>query len=147
MYYSTNGKAPQADLCKAVVKGLAEDKGLYMPESIKRLPEEFFLTMKDRSFVENATEVAKAFFGNDIPEKDLKRIVEETLSFDCPIHEVEPGIYALELFHGPTLAFKDVGARFMARLLCIYFSSALYLVRRSSQNTIGTASLILIRAS
>ena len=117
MYYSTNGKAPQADLCKAVVKGLAEDKGLYMPESIKRLPEEFFLTMKDRSFVENATEVAKAFFGEDIPENDLKRIVEETLSFDCPIHEVEPGIYALELFHGPTLAFKDVGARFMARLL------------------------------
>ena len=117
MYYSTNGNAPKADLRKAVVKGLAEDKGLYMPERIKALPEEFFRTMSERSFVENAFEVAKAFFGEDIPEKELRRIVEETLSFDCPVREVEPGIYALELFHGPTLAFKDVGARFMARLL------------------------------
>jgi len=116
-YYSTNGKAPKADLRKAVVKGLAEDRGLYMPEHIRQLPEAFFETMSQRSFVENSIKVAEAFFGEDIPQKDLERIVEETLSFDCPIHEVEPGIYALELFHGPTLAFKDVGARFMARLL------------------------------
>lgn len=116
-YYSTNGKAPRADLRKAVVKGLAEDRGLYMPEHIRQLPEAFFETMSQRSFVENSIKVAEAFFGEDIPQKDLERIVEETLSFDCPIHEVEPGIYALELFHGPTLAFKDVGARFMARLL------------------------------
>ncbi len=117
MYYSTNGKAPKADLRKAVVKGLAEDKGLYMPERIQRLSDEFFQTIGGRSFVDNAVEVAKAFFGEDIPSAELRRIVEETLAFDCPIHEVEPGIYALELFHGPTLAFKDVGARFMARLL------------------------------
>ena len=117
MYYSTNGKAPAADLRKAVVKGLAEDRGLYMPESIKQLPEEFFRTMSLRSFAENSAKVAEAFFGEDIPTDELKRIVEETLSFDCPIREVEPGIYSLELFHGPTLAFKDVGARFMARLL------------------------------
>ena len=117
MYYSTNGKAPAADLRKAVVKGLAEDRGLYMPESIKQLPEEFFRTMSLRSFAENSTKVAEAFFGEDIPADELKRIVEETLSFDCPIREVEPDIYSLELFHGPTLAFKDVGARFMARLL------------------------------
>ena len=117
MYYSTNGKAPKADLRKAVVKGLAEDKGLYMPERIQALPEGFIQTMGERPFVENAVEVAKAFFGEDIPVTDLQKIVEETLTFDCPIHEVEDGIYALELFHGPTLAFKDVGARFMARLL------------------------------
>jgi len=123
-YYSTNGKAPVADLRKAVVKGLAEDKGLYMPERIQRLPETFFQTMGTRSFVENAFEVARAFFGEDIPAADLHRIVEETLSFDCPLREVEPGIYALELFHGPTLAFKDVGARFMARLLRYFTQGA-----------------------
>ena len=117
MYYSTNGKAPKADLRKAVTKGLAEDRGLYMPESIKRLPDEFFRTMGSRSFVDNSARVAEAFFGEDVPSDELYRIVSETLSFDCPLREVEPGIYALELFHGPTLAFKDVGARFMARLL------------------------------
>ena len=114
-YYSTNGKAPIADLRKAVVKGLAEDRGLYMPERIKQLPAAFFESMD--SFVEVAQGVADAFFGEDVPADVLHRIVAETLSFDCPIREVEPGIYALELFHGPTLAFKDVGARFMARLL------------------------------
>ena len=117
MYYSTNGKALRADLRKAVVKGLAEDRGLYMPERIPQLPEAFFRTLGDRSFVENSLEVSKAFFGEDIPAEELSRIVSETLCFDCPLREVEPGIYALELFHGPTLAFKDVGARFMARLL------------------------------
>ncbi len=117
IYYSTNGKAPRADLRKAVIKGLAEDRGLYMPERIARLPEEFFRGMGSRSFVEIAYTVANAFFGEDVPAPVLRQIVEETLSFDCLLREVEPGIYALELFHGPTLAFKDVGARFMARLL------------------------------
>ena len=117
MYYSTNGRAPLADLRKAIVKGLAEDRGLYMPERIKRLPQGFFASMGSRSFVENAFVVADAFFGEDVPSEELQRIVSETLSFDCPVVEVEPGIYSLELFHGPTLAFKDVGARFMARLL------------------------------
>ena len=116
-YYSTNGRAPLADLRKAVVKGLAEDRGLYMPERIAKLPSDFFKSMGSRSFVENALVVAEAFFGEDIPSEELERIVSETLSFDCPVVEVEPGIYSLELFHGPTLAFKDVGARFMARLL------------------------------
>ena len=119
-YYSTNAQAPRADLRKAVVKGLAEDRGLYMPESITRLPAEFFDTMGQRTFVENAYEVAKAFFGEDIEDGELRRIVEETLAFDCPLREVEEGVYALELFHGPTLAFKDVGARFMARLLRLF---------------------------
>ena len=117
MYYSTNGRAPKADLRKAVVKGLAEDRGLYMPDRIKRFPEAFFRSMGMRTFEENALAVAEAFFWEDVPYDELQRIVTETLSFDCPVVEVESGIYALELFHGPTLAFKDVGARFMARLL------------------------------
>ena len=116
-YYSTNGKAPIADLQKAVVKGLAEDRGLYMPERIKQLPKEFFDTIETKSFQEIAYTVANAFFGEDVEADALKKIVYDTLSFDCPVVKVKDNIYTLELFHGPTLAFKDVGARFMARLL------------------------------
>ena len=116
-YYSTNGKAPVADLSKAVIKGLAEDRGLYMPEHIKTLPKEFFDNMGTMSFQEIAYKVADAFFGEDVEADALRHIVYDTLSFDCPVVKVEENIYALELFHGPTLAFKDVGARFMARLL------------------------------
>jgi threonine synthase len=116
-YYSTNGKAPIATLEKAVVKGLAEDKGLYMPERIKALPQEFFDNIENCSFQEIAYTVADAFFGEDVPAEDLKKIVYDTLAFDCPCVKVTDTIYSLELFHGPTLAFKDVGARFMARLL------------------------------
>ena len=117
IYYSTNGKAPLADLRKAVVKGLAEDRGLYMPERIPQMSAEFFEKIGERSFIENSSQVAEAFLGEDVPMEEIRRIVAETLSFDCPIMEVEPNIWSLELFHGPTLAFKDVGARFMARLL------------------------------
>ena len=116
-YYSTNGKAPIADLHKAVVKGLAEDRGLYMPERIKALPQEFFDTIETKTFQEIAYTVADAFFGEDVDAESLKQIVYDTLSFDCPVVKVKDNIYTLELFHGPTLAFKDVGARFMARLL------------------------------
>ena len=116
-YYSTNGNAPIADLHKAVVKGLAEDRGLYMPEKIKQLPKEFFDNIDKMSFQEIAYTVADAFFGEDVEADALKKIVYDTLSFDCPVVKVKENIYTLELFHGPTLAFKDVGARFMARLL------------------------------
>ena len=116
-YYSTNGQAPIATLEKAVVKGLAEDKGLYMPERIKPLPKEFFDKIESLSFQEIAYTVADAFFGEDVPAEDLKKIVYDTLAFDCPCVKVTDSIFSLELFHGPTLAFKDVGARFMARLL------------------------------
>lgn len=116
-YYSTNGKAPVATLHEAVVKGLAGDRGLYMPESIKSLPQSFFDDIDKMSFQEIAFVVAQAFFGEDVKEDDLRHIVYDTLSFDCPIVRVTDNIYSLELFHGPTLAFKDVGARFMARLL------------------------------
>ena len=116
-YYSTNHKAPLASLHEAVVRGLAPDRGLYMPEKIKRLPQSFYENIQNLSFQEIAYTVADAFFGEDVEPAELKRIVYDTLAFDCPLVEVEPGIYSLELFHGPTLAFKDVGARFMARLL------------------------------
>ena len=117
IYYSTNKKAPVATLEKAVVKGLAEDRGLYMPEQIRQLPNEFFDNIQDMSFQELSYRVADAFFGEDVDAESLKRIVYDTLSFDCPVKRVTDNIYSLELFHGPTLAFKDVGARFMARLL------------------------------
>ena len=116
-YYSTNKQAPIADLQEAVVKGLASDKGLFMPESIKPLPKEFFDQIETMSFQEISYRVADAFFGEDIPAETLKKIVYDTLSFDVPLVNVTEDIYSLELFHGPTLAFKDVGGRFMARLL------------------------------
>lgn len=116
-YYSTNHTAACATLRDAVVRGLAEDRGLYMPEVIKQLPDTFWTEMANLTFQEVAYRVADAFFGEDVPADDLRRIVYDTLAFDCPIVKVEDNIYALELFHGPTLAFKDVGARFMARLL------------------------------
>jgi len=116
-YYSTNHQAPIADLHKAVVKGLAEDRGLYMPERINKLPKEFFDNIDKMSFQEIAYTVANAFFGEDVDPDALHDIVYDTLSFDCPVAKVKDNIYTLELFHGPTLAFKDVGARFMARLL------------------------------
>ena len=116
-YYSTNGKAPVASLEKAVVKGLAEDKGLYMPERIKQLPDAFYDQIEDLTFQEIAYQVADAFFGEDVPAGTLKKIVYDTLAFDVPAVRVTDEIYSLEMFHGPTLAFKDVGARFMARLL------------------------------
>ena len=122
-YYSTNGKAPLADLQKAVVKGLAEDRGLYMPEKIYKLPQAFFDDMKGMSFQDIAYNVASNFFGEDVDEDALQDLVFDTLSFDCPIVKVEDNIYSLELFHGPTLAFKDVGARFMARLLQYFLRS------------------------
>lgn len=116
-YYSTNKQAPAATLHEAVVKGLAGDRGLYMPERIKTLPQEFFDEIDKMSFQEIAYTVADAFFGEDVDADALHDIVYDTLAFDCPIEKVSDNIYSLELYHGPTLAFKDVGARFMARLL------------------------------
>ena len=116
-YYSTNGKAPLATLEEAVVRGLAPDKGLYMPQEIRPLPQEFFDNIENKSFQEMSYQVAHNFFGDDVDTESLREIVFDTLAFETPIVKVEDNIYSLELFHGPTLAFKDVGARFMARLL------------------------------
>ena len=119
-YYSTNKTVPEVDLKIAVTKGLAADNGLFMPERIEKFNDEFFKTIDQLSFQEIAFEVAKKFFGEDIPEEDLMKIVYETLEFDCPVVPVTENISSLELFHGPTLAFKDVGGRFMARTLSYF---------------------------
>ena len=116
-YYSTNGKTEMVDLREAVVKGLAADNGLFMPERIVALPTTFYEQIDKLSFQDIAFTVAQAFFGEDVEADALRTIVNETLAFDCPVVPVQANCYALELFHGPTLAFKDVGARFMARLL------------------------------
>lgn len=116
-YYSTNGLAPKTSLQDAVVRGLAPDKGLYMPEVIPTIPKAFFNNISEMSLQDIAYVVANTLFGQDIESETLKNIVNDTLNFDIPLKHVNGNIYSLELFHGPTLAFKDVGSRFMARLL------------------------------
>jgi len=128
-YYSTNKQAPPVSLQEAVVRGLAPDRGLYMPERINTLPASFFEELPGLSFQEMSYRVGMAFFGEDLPEDTLRELVYDTLSFETPLVRVDQRIYSLELFHGPTLAFKDVGARFMARLLA-------YFIRRQGQEKV-----------
>jgi len=116
-YYSTNKKVSGVSLQDAVVKGLAEDKGLFMPDMVKVLPQSFYDNIENLSFQEIAYTVADSFFGDDVEAEALKEIVYDTLNFDVPLVHVVDNIYSLELYHGPTLAFKDVGGRFMSRLL------------------------------
>ncbi|APU09002.1 threonine synthase [Cellulophaga geojensis KL-A] len=116
-YYSLNKKAPNTTFKNAVIKGLAPDKGLYFPESITPLPADFFKNLDNLSNSEIAFTAIKQFVSPEIPEDVLKTIVEETLSFNFPVVKLDENVSTLELFHGPTMAFKDVGARFMARCL------------------------------
>lgn len=116
-YYSTNHQVNPVSLKEAVIKGLAADNGLFMPERIKRFDSLFFHWISTLTFQEIACEVAVNFFGDDIDPLNIREIVNDTLIFDCPLKQLTPDIRVLELFHGPTLAFKDVGARFMARML------------------------------
>lgn len=116
-YFSLNNNSPKVSFEEAVVFGLAPDRGLYFPESITRLPDSFFQNIENLSHEQIAFEAIKQFVGDEIPEVELKRIIAETLCFDFPCIAVEDNIYSLELFHGPTMAFKDVGARFMSRCL------------------------------
>jgi len=104
-YYSTNKKVNGVSLQDAVVKGLADDNGLFMPDQIKKLPQSFFDTIEKLSFQEIAYTVADAFFGEDVEADALKKIVYETLNFDVPLVPVSEDVYSLELYHGPTLAF------------------------------------------
>ncbi len=117
LYYSTNKKAKEVSLKEAVIKGLASDKGLFMPSVIRQLPKAFFHNISEMSFQEISFIIAGAFFGEDVEADALKALVYDALNFDAPVVPVTDRIYSLELFHGPTAAFKDVGARFMARLL------------------------------
>jgi len=119
-YYSLNNKNIIVSFQEAVIQGLAPDRGLYFPEHIKPLTQFFFDTIENLSNEEIALEVIKQFVGNEIPELELKQIVTETLCFDFPTVFVEENVYSLELYHGPTMAFKDVGARFMSRCLAYF---------------------------
>lgn len=116
-YYSLNKQAPNTSFRDAVIKGLAPDKGLYFPESITPLPKSFWEAIDHFTYADMAFEAIKQFVSPEIPEAVLKNIVEETLSFDFPVVKLSESISTLELYHGPTMAFKDVGARFMARCL------------------------------
>jgi threonine synthase len=116
-YYSTNNTKHTVSLKEAVLNGLAPDNGLYMPERIPVFSSAFFSSLHEKSFTEIAFDIAQAFLENDIPPEKIKSIVKHTINFDAPLKEVEKNIFALELFHGPTLAFKDFGARFLSQVL------------------------------
>ncbi|MBL7874649.1 MAG: pyridoxal-phosphate dependent enzyme, partial [Cyclobacteriaceae bacterium] len=116
-YYSTSNKHQKVSLREAVIQGLAPDNGLYMPEEIPGLSQTFYKSLPDKTLSEIAYNVSKALLGNDLPESELIEIIDHTIQFDAPLVCIEPGIHTLELFHGPTLAFKDFGARFLSGLL------------------------------
>jgi threonine synthase len=121
-YYSTNNKDLKVTLREAVIQGLAPDNGLFMPEHIPVLPGPFYQSIGERSFSDIALEVARHLIGTDLPQDELEKIIQHTIQFEAPLVKVEEDVFALELFHGPTLAFKDFGARFMSKLLG-YFAS------------------------
>ena len=125
LYYSTNKNSPKVDFKEATIKGLAPDKGLYFPETIPVLPKEFFENINSLSKDEIAYKVIQPYVGDAIPADELQRIVNETINFDFPLVQVTDDIFSLELYHGPTLAFKDVGARFMSRCLSYFVSSGI----------------------
>ena len=116
-YYSTKGTVEPVSFEEAIFKGLPDDNGLFMPEQIPQLPSSFFDGISDLTLPEIGYEVIKQFVDGEIPDEELKALVADTLSFDIPVKKIKDGVYSLELFHGPTLAFKDVGARFLARSL------------------------------
>ncbi|HIB8180078.1 threonine synthase [Elizabethkingia anophelis] len=118
-YYSTRGKH-SVNIQQAVLNGLADDGGLYMPAYIPQLPASFFENIEKKTLPEIGFEVAKLFLEDSVPDAVLKQMIDEVLNFDIPVVPVHHNIYSLELFHGPTLAFKDVGARFMARLMSYF---------------------------
>lgn len=116
-FYSTNNPSHKVDLKEAVIRSLPADNGLYMPETLTPLPDSFWQKWRTLSFADLGFEVARHFFQDALPESDLREIVTDAINFDAPIVPLTDSSYVLELFHGPTLAFKDFGARFMARLM------------------------------
>ena len=134
-YYSLNHNAAKVSFQEAVIQGLAPDQGLYFPEHLTPISASFFDKIETLSNEEIAFQVIKEFVGDEIPEINLRQIITETLCFDFPLVKVENNIYSLELFHGPTMAFKDVGARFMSRCLA-YFNSD----KKDAKNTVIVAT-------
>jgi threonine synthase len=118
--YSTNRQVPEVSLEEAIFKGLPDDNGLFMPVSIPRLPDTFFEKIDSYSFQDIAFEVTKTLIGSDIPEAETRKIIDDVLTFDAPVKPVTDKILVLELFHGPSMAFKDFGARFMARVMSYF---------------------------
>src|SRR6056300_414938 len=116
-YYSLHHKSPKTTFKNAVINGIAQDRGLYFPENITPLSRDFIKNIENYSNHEIAFEAIKQFVGDEIPENKLKEIIAETVSFDFPVVPINKNIGTLELFHGPTMAFKDVGAKFMAKCL------------------------------
>lgn len=137
-FYSTNRSVEAASFQEAVIKGLPEDNGLYVPENIPSLPQEFLVNLDKKDIAAIGYEVAHPFVGHDIPEDRLFSIVEETLNFPLPVVRVHDNIHSLELFHGPTCAFKDVGARFLARCLS-HFSDEKVTVLVATSGDTGSA--------
>ena len=124
-FYSTNKKTNPVSFKEAVLKGIAEDGGLYLPESFPILKDDFLSNIEKFSFNEIAFEVLNSFLQNDIGKEDLEKIIERAFNFAVPLVELSANLYILELFHGPTLAFKDFGARFMAQVIS-YFNSRIH---------------------
>jgi threonine synthase len=122
--YSTNHQSPDVSLEEAVFRGLPPDNGLYMPHVIPTLPASFFENIDKMSITDIAFEVSKALLNDDISEFDLKMIVERAIDFDAPVVEIEENTHVLELFHGPSMAFKDFGARFMASLMSYFLQKS-----------------------
>ena len=138
-YYSLNHNAPKVSFQEAVIKGLAPDKGLYFPESLTPISSDFIDNIEMLSNEDIAFEAIQQFVGDEIPEENLRQIITETLCFDFPLVKVENNIYSLELFHGPTMAFKDVGARFMSRCLA-YFNPEVSGLKKGTKNTVIVAT-------
>ena len=143
IFYSTNNKDLQLDIKDAVIKGLASDNGLFMPEYIPQLEKSFIDKLGDLSFTEIALEVLKPYFTPIVPEEKLKEIINDAFNFDIPLKNVEENINVLELFHGPTSAFKDVGARFLARVLSWFVKDMeqdVYVLAATSGDTGGAVA-------
>ena len=138
-YYSLNHNAPKVSFQEALIQGLAPDKGLYFPESLTSISSDFFDKIETFSNEEIAFQAIQQFVGDEIPEENLRQIIAETLCFDFPLVKVENNIYSLELFHGPTMAFKDVGARFMSRCLA-YFNPEVSGLKKGAKNTVIVAT-------
>ena len=138
MFYSTNKKSPPVSLKEAVLKGMPDDNGLYMPEIIPSFSRDFFIGIKDLTFQEISFEAAKLLIGSEVAPDILENMVNSAINFDAPLVEVDKNTYVLELFHGPTLAFKDFGARFTAELMSYFVRNSdeeLYILVATSGDT------------
>ncbi|MCC5936769.1 MAG: threonine synthase [Lunatimonas sp.] len=138
-YFSTNDRSHTVTLREAVIQGLAPDQGLYMPESIPVIPSTLITRMRNMSFREIGYEVIGALFSEDLSEEQMKDLVDHTLQFDAPLVQVEEHVFSLELFHGPTLAFKDFGARFCSKLMSLLLDKQQVKVLVATSGDTGSA--------